>query len=275
MVNKTKVYKRVLETWIHTIVSMIVMAVCMAVLIGITCRFGGAKVAVTIVMSTAGVGLAVFFLSEAIVTLLFRAEKPDKKKHFIFIQTIEELCKSRKMFFRPRLYILKMGTPNACAFGIGFFGQYAIGITEELYEMLDRDELKGVLAHELAHIRSKDVGLMTIITIITGGAEKLANLFLKGKTSLGKTFFASIIGWFLLFFAKFIFPVGRSAISKEREMSADALGALYQGTPDHLKSALIKLHSAYPRIEPTFIDELFISHPEIERRLKSLENLKH
>jgi heat shock protein HtpX len=276
MVNKSKVMKRVLASWFHTLVSFFVMAISISILIAVSSRFGGGRAVVGIVMTMAGVAIASFLLSEVIVCLIFRAKKPSEAEHQHFFSSVEELCSSRGMWFRPRLYILHGEKPNACAFGWGFFGQYAIGITEELYRLLSPIELKGVLAHELAHIRCKDVGMMTALVLVTGSAEKLANLFLKGKTALGKGPFALFFGWVLLLLVKFIFPVGRSAISQERERSADALGAFYIGSPEPLISALKKLQKAMStgdNKEKSVIEELFLSHPKMNQRIALLKDL--
>lgn len=230
MVNKKKVYWQVVKTWSHTLVSLFVMVVVMMLSLAIFSRFGGPKTAVAILISTAAMSITVYLLSEFLITKFMKAKRATVEEYPFFVEQVKELCKSKRMLFTPRMYVMKMkDMPNAFAFGWGFFGQYAIGITPEIYELLDKDELRGVLAHELAHIRSKDVGLMTLIVLITAGAEKFARQFMGGKTALGKGPAALILGGILYFFSRFIFPIGRSAISQERELMADALGSLYVG----------------------------------------------
>jgi len=273
-VNQAKVRKIVLINWLHTSVVFFVTTILMIIAVGLSVRFGGAKVIIRILMTGVAMTGFLFLISEVVITSLMKAHKPDQSRHQRFIGDIRDLCHDVGRFWqpKPRLYILEMGVPNACAFGLGFFGQYAIGITQELYDLLSPQELKAVLAHELAHIRCRDVGLMTLLVLITGGGEELSKLFLGGKTSLGKGPFAFIIGYGLYVVAKLIFPLGRSVISQLRELSADALSALYTGSAESLKSALRKLAATRPQHDRHFLDDLFISHPSVEQRI---ENLNH
>lgn len=277
-VNRRKVYLRVLETWLHTIVAILVMVLTMAVVVALAVRFGGATVVIGILTSVGGLTIAVFALSELIIQHLAQAERASEQDFPEFIRAVQELCRGKWMLL-PRLYVLHLGgKPNACAFGWGILGQYGMGITPELYKLLTPQELKAVAAHELGHIRSKDVGVMTILVLITGGAESLAKLFLQGKTSLGAGPFAYLIGGFVWVVAKLIFPVGRNAIAQERESSADALGALYVGSPEPLCSALEKLQRASEQERggpagETFLDDLFINHPRTGKRIADLRGL--
>jgi heat shock protein HtpX len=273
-IKRSKVYKRVALSWMHTLVSMFVLFVIMAFLIAVSLRFGGHRIVMGILAAGGIAALITFLISEVIVTMLMRAYKPDHKEFPHFINGVKELCKKKGMIIRPRLYILQMSVPNACAFGWGFIGMAAIGITKGLYDLLEPEEMKAVVAHELAHIKCRDVGLMTLLVIITGSAEQLAKLFTKGKTSLGRGPFAFIIGWFFWLIAKVMIPMGRSAISQERELTADALGALYMGSPDALITALRKLEKSIDKKrEPSVIEHLFISHPGMDERIENLKQL--
>ena len=286
MVNRSKVRWRVLTSFVHTAVSVLVMLIVMAVVVGVSARFGGTRAVIPILYSSAGISLAVFLMSEVIVCVVFRAERADPTKFPNYVESVNEICRGKWML-RPRLYVLRITlpgrdeeVPNAMAFGWGILGQYAIGISERLYHMLDREELKAVLAHEVGHIRCKDVGLMTILAIVTGGAEKLGYLFGRGGTSLGKSPFSLILSVFFYVVSRFIFPVGRAAIAQEREYSADAIAALEVNSPDPLIGALKKLQDAIPAKNPNVPDEvgvfddLFLSHPGMEKRIAALEALR-
>ena len=178
------------------------------------------------------------------------------------------------MWFMPRLYILKrLDIPNAMAYGWGFFGQYAVGITQSLYDLLNEQELEGVVAHEFAHIKCKDVGAMSVIAMVTGGISKLSDLFVSGKTGLEKSFVAMIIGYALRYTNKYVFGIIRSAISQEREYTADALAALYTKNPQGLINALSKLSVRHaPNEKETILDDIMISHPRMEKRLEALRS---
>ena len=250
------------------------MILVMGFVVAVSLRFGGYRTVLRILMVVAGISFVTFLLSEMIINVLLRARKPDPQKHHVFIDLVSELCRKSELIFqpKPRLYILEMDGPNACAYGWGFLGQYAIGITESLYQKLSRKELEAVLAHELAHIRCRDVGLLTILNLITGGAQWLALMFWRGKSFLGGGPFAYIIGGLIYLIARFIFPVGRSAISQQREYSADALGAAYVGSPDPLISALRQLERPREKSrENSILGDLFISHPHMDNRIRALE----
>lgn len=285
MIDKRKVYWRVLVCWLHTLMTLAAMSVVMVAILGLTARYGAGRAIPMILIVGAVIGLAAFIASEPLVRVIYRAARPTPESHPHFIAAMRELCDWRGIKRLPRLYVLKMlGLPNACAFGMGLFGQYGIGITQELYDLLDPAELKGVLAHELAHVRCRDVGLMTVISIITGGTEQLARLFTGGKTALGKGPAAYLLGILLTLISRLFFPIGRSAISQEREVTADALGALYVGSSQSLMNALRKLGDESDRIRlmrgeetarpKTMLDDLLISHPKMERRLRLLSELE-
>lgn len=211
------------------------------------------------------------------VNLFLQAKNPNKEEHEPFIRAVFELCKYKDMWIHPRIKILKMDVPNAVAYGWGFFGQCSIGVTPKILEILDYNELKAVLAHELAHIRSKDVGLSTVISILTGGLE-------KARAGVPKQ---GIFGWafsaLLWFVSKILFGFLRSAISQERELAADALGASYIGSPDDLISAFRKFEVWHKQEQEkkgekvktgSILSDLLISHPGMEERIAALESLK-
>ncbi|MBT3727457.1 M48 family metalloprotease [bacterium] len=277
-VDKKKVTRSVMFSWFHTIFALFIMTIVMGIITIIAFRFGKPQIIISILGFTIVASILIFLFSEFIITTLLDSKKATMEDYSEFIEIIEELCTQRGMYFRPRLYILEMKEPNAMAFGPGFLGQYGIAITPKLYKIMSRDELKSVLAHELAHIRCKDVGLNTILSIMIGGIQKMAQLFVTGKTSFGTGPFAYILGGILYIFARLIFPIGHSAISQEREKSADALAALYVGTPDYLISGLNKLETSFKgknkKKQNSILDKLLISHPEMDYRIECLEKLK-
>ena len=333
MVNRRKIFLRVLETWMHTVVVTLVMTVVMLIVVFLSLRFGGSRGVLPILFGGIGFICASFVFCELIAKAMLSAERADPQKYPLFEECMEELHQTRWIFppwmFHPRLYIVHMpkDLPNAAAFGWGILGQCAIGITESIYVLmttkgidehasaetlvstlsepecelflngravadisheeillyLRKRRLKAVLGHETGHIRSKDVGLMTVVTLITGGCEQLSKLFTQGKTSLGRGPMAMLIGSILKMVAKYIIPIGRNAISQEREYGADALSALYMNTPDPMIDALNLLTEEVHRLrlldaedetedgrEKSVFDELFINHPVTPKRVGAL-----
>jgi Zn-dependent protease with chaperone function len=212
----------------------------------------------------------------------------------------------------PTLYIVHIGKkiPNAMAFGPGILWYAYVGITPRLYEMmttvyesdvLEADEieylrknfpgilrdaalmerymqkrkLKGVIAHELAHIRCKDVGLLSLIGIIRGVASSIGSITEK----MGGVPGVAAIALLLKVVGNFLLPLGTSAMQLVREISADSLGSWYIGTPGPLIDGLKTLDAAMTslRDEQTaaqkFLKDLFISHPDTEHRIAYLRAL--
>jgi heat shock protein HtpX len=282
-VDVPKIMKRVLWGYVHTFVAIVVMCAVLFLIGLIFVRFGGVRVMIVMLESSLVFALAVGLFSELIVTTVFAGVIADPLKYPSFTQSAEELSHDLNMRV-PRLYILKMGLPNAAAFGLGFFGQYAVGITPEIYELLSPTELKGVLAHEFAHIRSRDLIVMIAASIITGFAQKLAGTLLQGKTLLGNSPIAQGLGYVVKALSELL-KVVRGILSQEREFQADALGAKYMRQVDPLIDALKKLadsrkkdpakeDSEEKEEEPTVLDGVTISHPKMKYRLDALNELR-
>jgi len=161
---------------------------------------------------------------------------------------------------RPRVWIVPDPDPNAFATGTDP-SQAHLAVTEGLLDRLDRDELQGVVAHEMAHIRNLDVRLMTLLAALAGaialiseGAYRvLRGGFRGGRSSRGKGAGAAaliaLVVWLLtLLIAPFVSRLLALAVSRKREFLADATGAQFTRNPGALARALEKIHGA---VEPT------------------------
>jgi heat shock protein HtpX len=273
--KKIVVWKIVLQSWFYTFLALFSFIVIIGVISVISMKFLGPQQSLGIVIFAFFMMLIVFIFSELIVILLMGAKQINKKSNEYkdFYNVVDGLRRKKRMWKCPRLYVLKsLDSPNAMAFGWGILWQYAIGISPSLYQKLTYEELEAVLAHELAHIRCKDVGIFTCIGILTSGVKKLKRVLLSGKTALGRGPFAFIFAGILWFLSEVVFRFLQSAISQERELAADALGASYVGSPEPLISALNKLVVSSEEKESLFQD-LFISHPKMAERIKSLQKL--
>lgn len=272
MISKWRVWRRVLLSWVHTVAAFAVLLVLLCVVALISIRFGGFRFVYRMMFALVAFSFVTFLLSEVLVNMILGVEKPDRERHSQFIKIMRDLCREVGIIYQPtpRLYIIKMEQPNAVAYGCGVLGQYAVGITQSLYDMLSEAELKAVLAHELAHIRSRDVGIATVTNILTNGGSWLSLwLFRLGFGPMGFLFGGLV--WIL---SKLIFPVGQRVISQQREYSADALSALYTGEVESMKSALRKLSGGRTDHErKSIFDDLFFSHPFVDDRIESLDNL--
>lgn len=276
MIQRKRVWKAVLTSWGYTLLAFFEVAVATLVIGIISYRFVGPRGIIGIATTVGVTMMMSFLLSEVLITLIFRAKRATPGEYGNFIEVVRDICKRKRMWCTPRLYILALEVPNAMAFGWGIFGMSAIGITPKLYEILEKDELRGVIAHEIAHIRCRDTGIMTMIGVLIFGVERLRRVLLSGKTALGKGPFTYLFGLLLWTVEKFIFGFLRFAVSQERELAADALGASYVGTPEPLMSALRKLEkttSVRAKKERTLLDDIMISHPAMNERFDALSRL--
>jgi heat shock protein HtpX len=163
-------------------------------------------------------------------------DMPDEGEYRIIHQQVEQL--SRDMGIdKPRLMVAEMGMPNA--FAVGRKGAGVVVVSTEIIELLERDELEGVLAHELAHISNRDVVMMLIgqsIAAMVGIVVQFAVLF-GGERNIGSYIFAMIAGSI----AQMIVSIFVMAISRYREYVADSDAARYTNNPDAMARALEKI----------------------------------
>ena len=200
----------------------------------------------------------------------------------------------------PRLFIIEDRAPNA--FATGRNKEHAVvAVTTGLVSMMDRNELEGVIAHELSHIGNRDILISTIIVVLVGFVTLLSDFFLRmsiyghvgGRGGDGRArLFMTIAGLALAILAPIIAILIQLAISRKREFLADASGALLTRYPEGLASALEKIGSygspmkkannatAHLFISNPFgargarkgIKKLFITHPPMEERVKALRH---
>jgi heat shock protein HtpX len=193
----------------------------------------------------------------------------------------------------PRVYLMDNPQPNAFATGRNPQNS-AVAATTGLLQVLSRDEIAGVLAHELAHIRNRDTLIMTITATIAGAISMLAQFGMFFGGNRDSNHGVGLIGTLaMVILAPIAAMLVQMAISRTREYSADAIGARICGQPDALASALAKIANAAHLVEnPTaernpasahlFIinplsgarmDNLFSTHPATENRIAALRQL--
>lgn len=233
---------QVVLSWLHSSVSLATLfgLFLVAGFMGVG-TFGDSEEFIDLLITLFGMAFLAFLLSEVMVVTMMNGYRANREDHPRFVNAVERLCGNKKRFL-PRLYILQIPVPNAAAFGWGFMGQSAIGVSQELCDLLDDKELEAVLAHELGHLRMRDVGTMTVVSMLLSAADRLAQITSKNSTTLAAVpLVGALLPIIALLIRKFILPMIRSSISQEREYCADALSAIYTGSPDPLASALRKL----------------------------------
>jgi len=231
-----------------------------------------------------------YWNSDRMVLRMYNAQEVDARSAPELYGLVEQLA-GRAQLPMPRVYVIDEPQPNA--FATGRDPQHAaVAVTTGLLRILSHQELAGVLAHELAHVRNRDTLIMTVTATLAGALGMLANfgLFFGGNRDNQTGFIANILAVIL---APMAAMVVQFAISRTREYAADRAGAEICGHPLWLASALQKLEQGARRIDNgaaeanpatahLFIinplhgrsfDNLFSTHPSTENRVRALREL--
>ncbi|AMK16532.1 protease htpX [Sphingobium sp. MI1205] len=244
---------------------------------------GGAFIALLV---AAGMNLFTFWNADKIVLSMHNAREVDAQSAPEYYGLVRDLAQRARLPM-PRVYLIDEPHPNA--FATGRDPEHAaVAATTGLLSMLTREEVAGVMAHELAHVKNRDTLIMTMVATIAGAISMLANfgLFFRGGNqenghgNIAATLLAVIV-------APFAAMIVQMAISRTREYGADAAGAQISGNPRALASALAKISgkaemipnpvaernpaAAQLYIVPVHVSELFSTHPATEKRIAALE----
>ncbi len=234
-----------------------------------------------------------YWYSDKAVLSMTGAHPATRDEYFDFYTVTENLAITAGLPM-PKLYVINDESPNA--FATGRNEKHAVVcVTTGLLSMMDRNELEGVVAHELSHIKNNDILLMTITVVLAGFLAILADLFLRVSLFGGNRGRegGSQLGMILTIVGIIIAPIAaqfiRLAISRKREYGADASGVLLTRYPEGLASALKKIGSyGKPMRKPnhatahlfigdpfgaktvSWFNKLFSTHPPIEKRIAVL-----
>jgi heat shock protein HtpX len=232
-----------------------------------------------------------YWFSDKIVLSMYRAKEASKKSYPKIYSMTLELCKNASLPM-PKLYVINSDNPNAFATGRSP-KHSAVALTTGIMSLLTDKELKGVIAHELAHIKNRDTLISTMAATIAGAIGMIANMVqwaaIFGGFSRDNDNGGNIVGALALaILTPFIAIIIQLAISRSREYYADKTGAEFSSDPNALASALLKLEKGSkqkplrsdnktaaslfivnPFSRKGFIN-LFSTHPPIEERVKRL-----
>ena len=243
---------------------------------------GGAMIALVIAF---GMNIFTYWNADKIVLKMHNAREVDAQSAPDYYSLVRDLA-ARAALPMPRVYLVEDDTPNAFATGRNP-EHAAVAATTGLIRMLSRDELAGVMAHELAHVKHRDTLVMTMVATIAGAISMMANfgMFFRGDDNRS----AGLAGLLAVFIAPFAAMIVQMAISRTREYGADAGGAEISGNPLALASALAKIAGparAHPTeasmrnpaaaqlyIVPVGVSELFSTHPATEKRIAALQDI--
>ncbi|HSD93631.1 MAG TPA: zinc metalloprotease HtpX [Methyloceanibacter sp.] len=268
----------------------ILLAALTALFMGVGYLVGGQAGMLIALLVAGGMNLFAYWNSDKMVLRLYGAHEVDARAAPELYDMVGQLAGNARLPM-PKVYVMDNPQPNAFATGRNPQNA-AVAVTTGLMQTVTKEELAGVIAHELAHIKNHDTLLMTVTATVAGAISMLANFGLYFGGGRNDSGHMGIIGTLMLvILGPLAAGLVQMAISRTREYEADRIGAEIVGRPRWLASALQKISRAAQRIPnieaernpasaPLFIvnplsgarmDNLFSTHPNVENRVARLE----
>lgn len=275
----------------NTMKTFLLMALMTVLLVVVGRLLGGESGMIIAFVIAAVMNFGSYWFSDKIVLRMYKARQVTREEEPDLYQTVEELS-GRADLPMPKVYIIPGDQPNAFATGRNP-EHAAVAVTEGIRRTLTHEELRGVIGHELAHVKHRDILLGTIAATIAGAITVIANMAQwamifgggRGGNREGGNPLGMLVGIIVAPIAALLIQM---AISRSREFLADEGGAKIAGNPLPLANALRKLDSsarqipmkANPATAHMFIvnplrakgiTKLFSTHPPMEERIARLE----
>jgi heat shock protein HtpX len=266
----------------------ILMAALGGLLVVIGYAIGGISAAGGFLVLALIINGVAYWFSDKIAIASARAKPVSEAEAPALYQMVRELT-TRADLPMPRLYVIPSDQPNAFATGRSP-KHAAVAVTSGITKLLSEDELRGVISHELGHVRNRDILTQSVASAIGAMITWIAYLFLWfGDDNNSPIGLVANLALFLL--APISASLIQLAISRQREFSADATGAQICGNPESLASALLRLEEGAKAMpmqvnqatEPLYIVKpfrggglasLFSTHPPIEERVRRLRQMR-
>ncbi len=254
---------------------------------------GGSFIAIAVIYSLVS-ALVSYYAGDKVALSLSHARPVEQGENPRLVRIVENLCITTGMPV-PKIHV--MDEPAINAFATGRDPQHAsIAVTTGALAKLDDEELQGVLAHELSHVKNYDIRVMTVVIVLVGIIAVFGQLFYRmswfggrrRRDDEGNGLFM-IVGIILMIFAPFVAQLIQLAVSRRREYLADASGALLTRFPEGLANALRKIKAesipmttasaatAHLFIASPFTGQslanLFSTHPPLDARIKALDEM--
>ena len=267
----------------------ILMAAITALFMAIGAVIGGRGGMMIALVIALGMNFFSYWFSDKLVLRMYNAQQVDESSAPQFYRMVQELAQ-RAGLPMPRVYLIEEEAPNAFATGRNPQNA-AVAATTGILRVLSERELRGVMAHELAHVRHRDILISTISATMAGAISMLANfaMFFGGRDEEGRHT-NPIVGILVAILAPIAASLIQMAISRAREFEADRGGAEISGDPQALASALQKIHryaqgipletaERHPETAQMMImnplsggglQSLFSTHPSTEERVERL-----
>ncbi len=276
------------SNWQAALKTVILLSVLGGILVGAGYLIGGPSTALVFLFIAVAINMGSWFFSDRIALAASRAQPVSEQEDPRLYQMVRDLT-TRAGLPMPRLYVIPQEQPNA--FATGRNPQHsAVAVTAGIRKLLSEDELRGVLAHELGHVRNHDILLTSVVASIASAITWIGYmvLWIGGDDDSPLGIIGPLLLWLLAPIAAAIIQL---AISRQREYAADATGAQICGNPESLASALLRLEQGAQAIpmqvnqasEPLYIVKpfhggglasLFSTHPPIEERVRRLRQMR-
>ncbi len=267
----------------------VLMAAITALFMAIGGLVGGRAGMMFALLLALGMNFFSYWFSDKLVLKMYNAQEVDESSAPGFYRMVRDLAE-RAQLPMPRVYLIQEDAPNAFATGRNPQNA-AVAATTGILRVLSERELRGVMAHELAHVKHRDILISTVSATMAGAISMLANfaMFFGGRDNEGRPH-NPIVGLLVMLLAPLAASLIQMAISRAREFEADRGGAEISGDPAALASALQKIHryaqglpmeaaERHPETAQMMIMNplsggglrgLFSTHPSTEERVQRL-----
>ena len=276
--------------WLKT---SILMAAIVALFGAVGAALGGSGGMMMALMLAAGMNVYAYWFSDQAVLKMYGAQEitPDNMQFRNYYNMVKELAENAQLPM-PKVYVMDEAQPNAFATGRNP-EHAAVAATTGIMQALTARELRGVMAHELAHVKHRDTLISTISATMAGAISAIGTfgmLFGGGHNGNGERNVSPVLAILMMILAPLAASLIQMAISRSREFEADRMGAEICKDPKALASALEKIHNyahqianpiaeAHPETGQMMIinplsgrsfDSLFSTHPKTEERVARL-----
>lgn len=289
----THQHKNKLKTWM-------LMSVFLGIVIGLgwvlSYRFNSPVILYASIIGSIFMNIWAYWFSHKTVLKMTNAKEVSFKQAPELHRIVENLSITAGLP-KPKVFIVEDKAPNAFATGRNKH-HAVVAVTTGLLSVLNKKELEGVIAHELAHIGNNDMLVSTVAVVLVGMVTMASDMLLRGSIFAGKKQerggpITLIIGLALALLMPLVGTLLRMAISRKRELLADATGAMLTRYPEGLASALEKIHAYSSKMRTanhatahlfianpfgikrtlTYVNRLFSTHPPAELRMRLLREM--
>lgn len=274
--------------------TFVLLGILSVILVTLGGFFGGSDGIIMAFIFSLLMNGGMYFFSDKLALKMSGAKPLNKNTHGDIYKIVEELSNKIKIPM-PKLYITPDKQANAFATGRGP-GHASVAVTQGIVDTLSKEELRAVLAHELAHVKNRDVLVATIAAVLASTISFISNMAMFGgfgnsnnENNRGAGMFGIVIAILVPIAASIV----QMAISRQREFGADETGAKTIGTGAPLAKALVAIHNSArrspmhtnPALSSLYIGnplsglgggmmKLFSTHPPVEERIKRLEKME-